>query len=135
MSKNNAQIIWDIYEDVIAGAGDLTVESGGEPIPLDKAKLESHQTEIARILLEQDPKFFKHSEAGGYTFLQLPFDGKGNHWCEQPTALKLCILGLGLGLVEYLLPREVWSALPGGVPYLAIENKKCAEITDGVASG
>ena len=32
----------------------------------------------------------------------------------------LFCLGIAIGKVQYCLPRETWSLLPGGVPYLMI---------------
>lgn len=31
-------------------------------------------------------------------------------------------LGLATGYMEYMLPREVWIALPGSVPYVIIHE-------------
>lgn len=129
---NAAHRINEIYEKCQKNASsrsDEAVESGfAGTVYLNQDDLEHHKHEIACILMNQDPKFFKHGEAGGCTFLNLPFNAQGVQWCEQFTAAQLCILGIGLGLVEYLMPPEMWDALPGGVPYLAIENQKCREI-------
>ena len=36
---------------------------------------------------------------------------------------KLVVLGIGVGMVAYSLPRDVWNILPGGVPYVIIDTK------------
>lgn len=41
---------------------------------------------------------------------------------EQLNVQELMILGLGIGKVVYCLPREVWSVLPGGVPYFMVKK-------------
>jgi hypothetical protein len=32
----------------------------------------------------------------------------------------LFCLGIGMGLAKWLLPKNMWSALPGGMPYVGI---------------
>ena len=34
---------------------------------------------------------------------------------------QLFVLGMGLGLVKYGLPRSMWNVLPGGMPYISID--------------
>jgi hypothetical protein len=46
----------------------------------------------------------------------------GEHWGEHPTMGMLFALGIGAGLASYPIPREMWSALPGGVPYVTIDS-------------
>lgn len=55
---------------------------------------------------------------GGYSFLNLPFDKSGEHWCEQVTAGELVELALATGWGGYCLPREFWGSLPGSAPYV-----------------
>ena len=35
---------------------------------------------------------------------------------------ELLLLGLAIEKIEYLLPREMWSILPGGMPYIKIRE-------------
>jgi hypothetical protein len=35
---------------------------------------------------------------------------------------QLFALGLGIGMVECQLPRELWDMLPGGVPYYVVND-------------
>ena len=37
---------------------------------------------------------------------------------------QLMLLGIAAGWLKYLLPRELWPALSGGVPYLVIVNDR-----------
>lgn len=72
--------------------------------------------------LEQLPLTFRTTaEGGGCSFLNMPTLEDGTLWGEQPDAGNLMCLGIGLGLVKIQLPREMWSVLPGGVPYLEIK--------------
>lgn len=74
--------------------------------------------ELVTALLAELPVEFKE----GYTFLNLCTTKDGKQWtgmhrvCEQ-----LVVMAIGLGLMEYCLPREMWVFLPGGVPYLMIK--------------
>jgi len=44
----------------------------------------------------------------------------------------LFCLGMGIGRIRSLMPRELWKTLPGGMPYYAITKEKYAvEIQDG----
>lgn len=82
-------------------------------------RLQEHKTEIVELLKEVAPEFHYNS-GGGFTFLKLPWDKHDNHWGEHLNAEQLVVLGLAVRHVAYCLPRTVWSALPGGMPYLMI---------------
>lgn len=91
----------------------------------DKAKLAAHAPEV-RSMLEQLPvKFRPASEGGGggASFLEMPLTEGGEQWGEHINCEQLLSLALGLGWAEYCLPREMWSALPGGMPYVALKEK------------
>jgi hypothetical protein len=63
------------------------------------------------------PEEFK----SGYTFLNFCQTKDGKQWtglhqvCDQ-----LVTMGIAIGKITYCLPREMWSILPGGVPYIQI---------------
>jgi len=99
----------------------VIVEGLVRTFALHKGRLESHRTEVTNMLLNLPSPFMK-SSGGGFTFLNMPSDKKGNLWGEQITAEFLLILGIGLGLAEYCAPRSMWSILPGGVPYIVVND-------------
>lgn len=74
--------------------------------------------ELVTALLAELPEEFKE----GWSFLNLCNMKDGKQWtgmhriCEQ-----LVVMAIGLGLMEYCMPREMWVVLPGGVPYLIIK--------------
>ena len=74
--------------------------------------------ELVLALLAELPAEFKE----GWTFLNLCTTKDGEQWtdmhriCEQ-----MVVMAIGLGLMEYCIPREMWKILPGGVPYLIIK--------------
>jgi len=74
--------------------------------------------ELVTALLAELPAEFKE----GWSFLKLCTTKDGEQWtdvhriCEQ-----LVVMAIGLGLMEYCMPRKMWAILPGGVPYLRIK--------------
>lgn len=84
-------------------------------------KLEEHCEQIVELLLEL-PDVFMMSKGGGGSFLQACYDKHGNHWGEHLMMEALFCLGQALGLVTSVLPRELWSALPGGMPYYCVKD-------------
>lgn len=86
-------------------------------------RLESHRKEIIHLLRTLPAEFMK-TKGGGMTFLHMPFNFAGRQWGEQVNASELCAIGSALGLVEFPLPKELWSALPGSVPYVVVRDDK-----------
>ena len=83
-------------------------------------RLKAHEPEVREMLAEL-PENFMADKGGGWSFLNAPMDKFGDQWGEQMDAEQLLCMGIGLGLVRCQLPREVWSALPGGVPYYVVD--------------
>lgn len=100
-------------------------------------KIENYRDEIHEMMKELPDVFWDSNDnpngGGGYTFMNLPFDKNDHQWCEQPTAELLMALGLATGYMEYMLPREVWIALPGNVPYIIIHENPVTVVPITVA--
>lgn len=116
-------ILASLYEDPSireTPSGAKVAEGITRTFVFDPARLETQREEVTAILNEMQRGFFRDT-GGGWTFLYLCEDRHGNLWtglhqiCED-----LCCLGIALGLVEWCAPRELWPALPGGMPYLVI---------------
>lgn len=84
-------------------------------------RLKSHAEEVQEMLTVL-PDEFRKTSGGGMSFLSACMDRDGNHWAEHPTIEQLFVLAIGLGKGKWLMPRELWSALPGGMPYFVIES-------------
>jgi hypothetical protein len=105
----------DTSEAVIAEGIVITV--GFNPV-----KLKEHEKDICE-LLSQLPDAFHQSKGGGYTFLHMCQDKDGEQWTDlHQVQEQLLLLGLAIKKVNYCLPRDVWAALPGGVPYLTVKD-------------
>ncbi len=88
---------------------------------LHPERIEIYKNEIIEIL-EQLPDPFRKSSGGGWSFLNACEDKEGNQWGEHRHMEQLFCLGIAIDKVEYQLPREMWSALPGGVPYIVYND-------------
>lgn len=83
-------------------------------------RLESHREDV-RSMLEQLPNEFRiDGPGGGWTFLNACNRKDGVQWGEHHQMEMLFCLGIGLGLAKWLLPRDTWAVLPGGMPYVSI---------------
>jgi len=80
------------------------------------------QKENIIAMLKQLPKEFMKSGGGGYTFLNGCIDSEGEQWGDQSSVDELICLGVAIGKVSFPMPREMWSALPGGVPYFTVDD-------------
>lgn len=69
-------------------------------------------------ILNQMPEAFHVGKGGGMSFLNLCETKDGEHWAEHSTMNSLVVLGIATEQAAYCIPREMWSALPGGMPYV-----------------
>jgi hypothetical protein len=94
----------------------ITLSVGFHP-----GRLNSSRGEIEKLLNEL-PDEFKSSGGGGWSFLNACNDKHGNQWTGLHRTMEmLFLLGIAIGKVESQLPREMWSVLPGGVPYYIVK--------------
>ena len=89
----------------------------------DPERLPRHRPAVVAMLKQLSPEFFTTGGAGIST-LRMCVLADGAQWGEQPDVQSLCALGHALGLVEYSLPRQIWSALPGGMPYVTVRDDR-----------
>lgn len=93
------------------------------PFGFHPERLASHRDEVYEMLSEL-PDNYRASEGGGWSFLAACDDKHGNQWTGlHRTMDHLFALGIGLGLAKWLLPREMWARLPGGMPYVVFLDK------------
>ena len=58
---------------------------------------------------------------GGWSFGGACHDKNGNHWTGEHQIMDLLVmLGVGAGVAQWLLAREMWGILPGGLPYFGV---------------
>lgn len=84
---------------------------------------------FVQALLAELPLPFREGDGGGWSFLQACETQSGVLWGQHRNIEQLMVLGLATGDVAYLLPREAWSALPGGVPYFVVKANAPAPLS------
>ena len=88
----------------------------------DKDLLEKNKSNIYEMLMEL-PTTFRSSDGGGWSFLNACMDKDGNQWTGLHTVMEqLFVLGIAIGKVKEVLPREMWNVLPGGMPYYVVDD-------------
>ena len=121
-AKNMSKLTHEAFMDCMFREGEDTtnhvkVEGITNMFGLHPQRLEEKRELVTAILAEL-PEEFKE----GWTILNLCTTNDGEQWtglqqiCEQ-----LVVMAIGLGLMKYLMPREMWMFLPGGVPYILIK--------------
>ena len=82
-------------------------------------RLKSHDDDIQSMINEL-PDSFKKDGGGGMSFLNMCVTKDGFQWGEHNNMDQLVALGIATGKMSYLMPRELWSSFPGGMPYLIV---------------
>ena len=121
-----AQNVRTIFMDSLFKDGEpvinpVIVDGITKRIGFNPERLEKHTEEIIS-LLSQLPEEFNEKAGGGYSFLMACKTKSGEQWGEHRNMEELFALGIGIGKVEYLFPRQLWGILPGSVPYLVIKE-------------
>lgn len=99
----------------------VIVEGVMNTIGFHRERLESHRAEM-QGWLAMLPLEFRKNGGGGWSFLNACNQADGEQWTGLHQRMdQLFTLAIGLGLARWQLPREMWSALPGGMPYVQID--------------
>src|SRR5688572_8890842 len=109
----------EIGEDGAAPDGCVIAEGVVQRLGFHPARLQEKAPDIRSMLLEL-PEPFRSDKGGGWSFLQACDDRAGNQWGEHRDVDALLCLGIASGYATILLPREMWGAMPGSVPYFAV---------------
>lgn len=83
------------------------------------SRLAEHKQEI-KEMLECLSDEFRADKGGGWSFLQACVTKDGDQWGEHQNINELLALGIATGQAKILMHRELWSALPGGMPYFVV---------------
>lgn len=111
-----AEKVRSIVLDSLSEDGEI-IEGVVRSFGFDLDRLEAHR-ETVKEILEEMPEAFHKETGGGWSFLQLCQDKHGYQWGEHENMEELVCVAIALGLAAFQLPRPVWSALPGGMPYI-----------------
>jgi hypothetical protein len=84
-------------------------------------RIEKHRNDIIKELKGFPDEFYDNT-GGGWTFLNFCQTKDGVQWGEHINMEQLMLLGMAIGHVKYLMPKEIWKVLPGSMPYIVIKN-------------
>jgi len=114
-------------EEIIDGnapADAILVDGITADLGFHSGRVAEKREEIRALLNEMSPEFHKKG-GGGMTFLNLCNDKNGEQWTDFHKSMEcLVVLGIAAGMAQYCLPKELWSALPGGLPYVMFDTEK-----------
>lgn len=83
-------------------------------------RIKLHKETITALLMEL-PETFQKNVGAGWSFLNACNTKDQKQWTDLHQDMEaLFVLGIAIDKVEYVLPRHLWKALPGGMPYLVI---------------
>jgi len=81
-------------------------------------------TPIIQLMLDDLSPNFKRSIGQGWSFLNMCDDKNGNQWTDlNKTMDELVCLGNAIGVLHFVLPREMWCIFPANMPYIVINDK------------
>lgn len=103
----------DIVTDPVKVQG-VRLDVGFNPKKLEQ------NCESIEAMLNHLPSEFKKEGGGGWSFLNACLDDDGRQWGEHRNIDELICLGQATGKVSFMMPRSMWSSLPGGMPYFVI---------------
>lgn len=109
-----------LFKDGEAMDDAIKVEGVVNNYAFHPGRIAESTNEISEILSEL-PNEFQASGGGGWSFLNACDDKYGNQWTGlHQQQERLFALGIAAGKARWLLPREMWKVLPGGMPYISV---------------
>ena len=106
----------------IGDANIIQVDGAMQSFGFNISRVDSHRDVICSMLSQLPGPFHKDS-GGGWSFLQGVCDKQDNQWGEHQNVDQLMTLGIALGVVTYITPREMWVTLPGDMPFFQVDVK------------
>ncbi|PZU95550.1 MAG: hypothetical protein DI527_00650 [Chelatococcus sp.] len=106
-------------EDGSMPAGAIRVDAVNAAFGFHPERIAEKRADIAALLAEL-PEAFMSDKGGGFSFLNACVDRLDRPWGEHRDVEALLALGLATGLASFLMPRDMWDALPGGLPYFVV---------------
>lgn len=125
MTQLTAQNVADLTRSCLMSEGDdkaqeLQIKGVVHTFAFHKERVANAKEQI-RELLSQMPETFHKNSGGGHSFLNACMTKDDVQWGEHLHIESLMCLGVAAGFVTYPLPREMWAALPGAMPYFTID--------------
>jgi len=120
-SENVEQVFMDcLFKDGENTENHIQAEGIMDTVGFHPERLESHKEDV-QAMLQELPNDFQTEKGGGMSFLNACNDKDGHQWTDLHLRMgQLFQLGIGLKLVKWIMPREMWAAFPGGMPYVVV---------------
>ena len=135
MVKLSSNSVGDVFRSCLFSEEELTesglpasamvkVEAVADTYGFSQANLETVKDNIIELLMQLSESFFK-GIGDGDSFSNAVRNDRGIVWTKSQVEVdQLLALGLGIGMITYSLPRDMWAILPGGMPYFTINMDK-----------
>jgi hypothetical protein len=123
--KLNAKTVHDTFLECLFKDGEPTENhKWGEAVRMkvgfNPERLKEKEPLIEELLKEL-PNEFQKNGGGGMSFLNMCNDKNGNQWADMHKTMdELVALGTATDKLSFLMSKEMWSELPGGMPYLVV---------------
>lgn len=96
----------------------LTVQGYNSDFVFNPDMLQLEKSNIEE-LLKQLPENFKE----GWSFWEMYRTQDGYNWTNAAKNMEaLMVLGIAIKKIRYVLPKNLWWSLPGGAPYVVINQ-------------
>lgn len=114
-----------LYKEGESIEGHIPVQGVMADFGFHPQRLEAARPYIIECLSNLPEPFFAKSERhpegkDGWSFLNLCCTKDNNLWGQHRNCEQLCVLAIGLGLAHWTMPRDMWGAFPGGMPYFTV---------------
>ncbi len=124
MTTLSAENVRRVFENCLFRDGEPTSDAIIAEVVMhsfgfNPSRLAEHKQEI-KEMLECLSDEFRADKGGGWSFLQACVTKDGDQWGEHQNINELLALGIATGQAKILMHRELWSALPGGMPYFVV---------------
>lgn len=87
-------------------------------------RIAENRQAIADMLAEL-PDEFQAAKGGGWSFLNACMTKGGEQWTGLHRTMEaLVCLGIAAGEAQWVMPRDMWPFMPGGMPYFSVGNQK-----------
>ena len=120
-SKNVNLVFMDcLFQDGEDTSNPAIAEGITSKFGFHKGRLDLRKEDIS-AMLSMLPKEFQKNGGGGMSFLNACNNSNGKQWTDLHCVMdQLFSLGQACEKVKCLMPRDIWSALPGGMPYYVV---------------
>lgn len=127
MTELTSDNVKNLFTKVVCGPEDpdfKCFDMIAHKMGVNMKKVEEHRQEIADMLSQLPKEFMSSSKGGGggWSFLNACEREDKVQWTGMHIQVEALItMGMALNMVAFLLPHEMWSVLPGGVPYFIVD--------------